>query len=89
LGTTASRRQRHRAADRRAQGCGPAEAIARIAREQSEARGYDSGMAKAKAEMDGRIAELDQKVRQIDALLQFISRPLQSWTPTSRKCCCN
>jgi flagellar assembly protein FliH len=54
-----------------------AEAIARIAREQSEARGYDAGMAKAKSEMDGRIAELDKKVKQMDELLQFISRPLQ------------
>jgi flagellar assembly protein FliH len=54
-----------------------AEAIARLAREQSEARGYEAGMAKAQAEMQGRIAELDAKIRKIDSLLQFISRPLQ------------
>src|SRR6202044_2977423 len=54
-----------------------AEAIARVAREQSEARGYEAGMAKAKAEMEGRIAELDKKLQQMDKVLQFISRPLQ------------
>jgi flagellar assembly protein FliH len=54
-----------------------AEAIARIAREQSEARGYEAGMAKAQAEMQGRIAELDSRVKRLDGLLQFIGRPLQ------------
>jgi flagellar assembly protein FliH len=54
-----------------------AEAIARVAREQSEARGYEAGMAKAKAEMDGRIAELDARVQRLDQLLNFISHPLQ------------
>lgn len=54
-----------------------AEAIARVAREQSEARGYEAGMAKAKAEMDGRIAELAARVQRLDLLLNFISHPLQ------------
>ena len=54
-----------------------AEAIARIAREQSEARGYEAGMAKAKAEMDGRIADLDARVKRLDVLLNFMSHPLQ------------
>jgi flagellar assembly protein FliH len=54
-----------------------AEAIAKVAREQSEARGYEAGMAKAQAEMQGRIAELDTRVKRLDALLQFIARPLQ------------
>jgi flagellar assembly protein FliH len=54
-----------------------AEAIARVAREQSEARGYEAGMAKAQAEMQGRIAELDARIKRFDSLLQFISRPLQ------------
>ena len=54
-----------------------AEAIARLAREQSEARGYDIGVAKAKAEMDKRLAELDARIKRLDALLQFMARPLQ------------
>ncbi len=54
-----------------------AEAIARVARQESEARGYEAGMAKAQAEMQGRIAELDARVRQLDSLLQLIGRPLQ------------
>jgi flagellar assembly protein FliH len=54
-----------------------AEAIARVAREQSEARGYEAGMAKAKAEMDKRIADLDARVQRLDDVLNFISHPLQ------------
>jgi|SRR6185437_10168733 len=54
-----------------------AEAIARVAREQSEARGYETGMAKAQAEMQSRIAELDTRIKRLDGLLQFIARPLQ------------
>lgn len=53
-----------------------AEAIARLAREQSEARGYEAGMAKATTEMKGRIAELDAKLKRLDSLLQFIGKPL-------------
>jgi flagellar assembly protein FliH len=54
-----------------------AEAIARVAREQSEARGYEAGMAKAEAEMKKRLAQLDDRITKIDALLQFMARPLQ------------
>jgi flagellar assembly protein FliH len=35
-------------------------------------------MAKAQAEMKGRIAQLDTQIKRLDALLQFVSRPLQS-----------
>jgi flagellar assembly protein FliH len=54
-----------------------AEAIARVAREQSEARGYDAGMARAKVEMDVHINELKARVQKLDKLLQFIGRPLE------------
>jgi flagellar assembly protein FliH len=58
-----------------------AEAIARLAREQSEARGYEAGMAKAtaeaKVETDKRLAELDTRIQRLDSLFQFLSRPLQ------------
>jgi flagellar assembly protein FliH len=61
--------------DRKAQAA--AEAIARVAREQSEAKGYDVGMAKAQADMKAKLAELDLRLKRVDSLLQFISRPLQ------------
>ena len=54
-----------------------AEAIARVAREQSEARGYEAGMAKAKAEMEGQVNELKAHIQRLDKLLQFMSRPLE------------
>jgi len=54
-----------------------AEAIARVAREQSEARGYEAGMAKAKAEMEGHIADLKSRIQRLDQLLHFISRPFE------------
>ena len=54
-----------------------AEAIARLAREQSEARGYEAGMAKAQAEMQGKLAELDLRIKRFDGLLHFMAQPLQ------------
>jgi flagellar assembly protein FliH len=54
-----------------------AEAIARVAREQSEARGYEAGMAKAKAEMEGHLNEVKTRIQRMDKLLQFMSRPLE------------
>jgi flagellar assembly protein FliH len=54
-----------------------AEAIARLAREQSEARGYEAGMAKAQADMQAKLAELDVRIKRFDTLLQFMARPLQ------------
>jgi flagellar assembly protein FliH len=62
--------------DRKAQAA--AEAIAKVAREQSEARGYDAGMAKAQAEMKDRVSRLDSQIKRLDVLLQFVSRPLQN-----------
>jgi flagellar assembly protein FliH len=54
-----------------------AEAIARLARQESEARGYEAGMAKAETEIEARTAELDTRIKQLDTLLQFMARPLQ------------
>jgi flagellar assembly protein FliH len=54
-----------------------AEAIARVAREQSEQRGYEAGMAKAQAEMKAKLAELDARIKRFDGVLQFLAKPLQ------------
>jgi len=49
----------------------------RALRQEAETRGYEAGMANAKLEMAARIAALDARVRQLDTVLQFLSRPLQ------------
>jgi flagellar assembly protein FliH len=49
----------------------------RAARLEAEMRGFEAGQAKAHAEAQGLLAALDAKVRQLDAILQFLSRPLQ------------
>jgi flagellar assembly protein FliH len=54
-----------------------AEAIARVAREQSEQRGYEAGMAKAQAEMQGKLAEVGDRIKRLDGLLKFLAQPLQ------------
>ncbi|MGH8211330.1 MAG: flagellar assembly protein FliH [Steroidobacteraceae bacterium] len=54
-----------------------AEAIACLARQDSEARGYEAGMARAQAQMQERSAAMDATVNRLDGLLQFIGRPLQ------------
>jgi flagellar assembly protein FliH len=55
-----------------------AEAIARIARQESEARGYEAGFARAQTEVQARIAELDARIKRLDSVLQLMSSPLQA-----------
>jgi flagellar assembly protein FliH len=59
--------------DRRAAG---AEESARIAKE-AEARGYEAGMARARAETSARLTALEERVKRLDATLQLLARPLQ------------
>jgi len=61
--------------DRRA--AAAAEAREQRIRQENEARGYEAGMARAKVETQERIDKLDTQVKQLDALLQLIGRPLQ------------
>jgi flagellar assembly protein FliH len=49
----------------------------RALRQEAETRGYEAGMANAQLEMAARIAALDARVKQLDSILQFLSRPLQ------------
>jgi flagellar assembly protein FliH len=42
-----------------------------------KARGYEAGMARAQAEMQGRLQELDARVRRLESVLQHLSQPLR------------
>jgi flagellar assembly protein FliH len=45
--------------------------------QDSEARGYEAGLARARAAMHPQIVALDASVKSLDSLLQQLSRPLQ------------
>lgn len=49
----------------------------KLALKEAEARGYDAGMARARAETAPRLAALEERVRHLDAALQLLARPLQ------------
>lgn len=49
----------------------------RLALEEAEARGYEAGMARARAETSTRLAALEERVKRLDAVLQVIARPLE------------
>jgi len=44
--------------------------------EVQRARGYEDGMAVAQAEIATRTAQLDARIRRVDAILSFMSKPL-------------
>ena len=60
--------------DRRAP---PAPDPAVLALQEAQARGYEAGMAQAQSEMQPRLAALDARTKQLDAILQLLGRPLQ------------
>src|SRR5215475_1875718 len=45
---------------------------------QESARGYESGLARAQAEMQPRVAELSSRVQRLDSILQLLSQPLRA-----------
>jgi len=47
------------------------------AREEAESRGYEAGLARAQAQVQARIAELDERARQLESVLQLLAHPLQ------------
>jgi len=49
----------------------------RLALEAAQARGYDAGMARARAETSTQLAALEERVKRLDAVLQVIARPLE------------
>lgn len=46
------------------------------AQQQAESRGYEAGLARAQAEMQPRIAALDERVRRVDEVIGLLARPL-------------
>lgn len=49
----------------------------RLALKEAEARGYEAGMARARAETDQRLTALAERVKRLDAALNVIARPLE------------
>jgi flagellar assembly protein FliH len=53
-------------------------ASAAASAEEQAARGYEAGMARAQAETQGRLQELDARIRRLDAMLQHLAQPLKA-----------
>ena len=49
----------------------------RLALKEAEARGYEAGMARARAETSARLAALEERVKRLDAALGLLARPLE------------
>ena len=49
----------------------------RLALTQAETRGYEAGMARARAETGTRLAALEERVQRLDAVLRLLARPLE------------
>lgn len=59
--------------DRRGAG---SEASAQRVMKEAETRGYEAGMARARAETSARLAALEERVKRLDAALSVLARPL-------------
>jgi flagellar assembly protein FliH len=57
-------------------GAGSEESV-RLALKEAEARGYEAGMARARAETGAGLAALEERVKRLDAALNLLSRPLE------------
>jgi flagellar assembly protein FliH len=53
------------------------EESARLALKEAEARGYEAGMARARAETGKQLAALEERVKRLDAALHLLARPLE------------
>ncbi len=54
-----------------------AEESLRRAAEQADARGYEAGMARARAQTSAQLAALDERIKRLDAVLHVLARPLE------------
>ena len=48
-----------------------------LAQKEAESRGYEAGMARARAETGTRLAALEERIKRIDAVLHLLARPLE------------
>lgn len=62
--------------DRRAAAVASAEESLRRTLKDAEARGYEAGMARARAETGTRLAALEERAKRLDAVLGLLARPL-------------
>jgi len=53
------------------------EESARLALKEAEARGYEAGLARARAETSKGLAALEERVQRLDAALNVLARPLE------------
>lgn len=58
-------------------GTAAAEEAVRRALKDAETRGYEAGMARARAETSAHLAALAERVQRLDAALHLLSRPLE------------
>lgn len=58
-------------------GAAAAEESVRRALKDAETRGYEAGMARARAETGAQLAALGERVKRLDAALHLLSRPLE------------
>lgn len=56
---------------------GAAEESLRLKMKEAEGRGYEAGMARARAETGTRLAALAERVQHLDAALRLLARPLE------------
>jgi flagellar assembly protein FliH len=54
-----------------------ADESAKNALKEAEARAYEAGMARARAEMAAKLAAVDERIKRLDAALQLLARPFQ------------
>ncbi|HVO48005.1 MAG TPA: FliH/SctL family protein, partial [Steroidobacteraceae bacterium] len=59
--------------------------VLRQALQESEARGYQAGLEKAQAESQLSLQALASRVRQLESILQLMSRPLEALDETVEK----
>jgi flagellar assembly protein FliH len=53
------------------------EESARLALKEAETRGYDAGLARARADTSARLAALEERAKRLDAVLDLLARPLE------------
>ena len=56
---------------------GAAEESLRLKVKEAEGRGYEAGLARARAETGTRLAALEERVKRLDAALHLLARPLE------------